>query len=81
MKGTASALKTHMAGSALTVAHCWKVTRTDGTVFGFTDHDQSLTISGTTYTPSSVFSASAVASRMLNPAAPRLLALEANCVR
>lgn len=63
MKGTASALKSHMAGSALTVAHCWKVTRTDGQVYGFTDHDESLIVSGTTYTPSSVFSGSAVATR------------------
>lgn len=63
MKGTASALKTHMAGDALTIAHLWKVTRTDATVYGFTDHDEPITYSGTTYQPSSAFSPSAVATR------------------
>lgn len=32
-----------------TLATCWKVTRRDTTVQGFTDHDADLTISGVTY--------------------------------
>ena len=32
-----------------TLAQCWKVTRTDTTVFAFTDHDADLTVGGVTY--------------------------------
>lgn len=44
-----------------TVATFWQVTRTDGTVFGFTNHDVSKRISGTTYEAASGFNASEVA--------------------
>ena len=30
----------HLAGQATTVCHAWRLTRRDGTVFGFTDHDR-----------------------------------------
>jgi uncharacterized phage protein (TIGR02218 family) len=49
MRSTPSALTTHLAGSAHTIATCWLVTRTDGQVFGFTSHDQDLTIDGVVY--------------------------------
>lgn len=44
MKSTPTALKSHFASQYQTVARCWRVTLKDGTVLGFTDHDQSLTI-------------------------------------
>lgn len=49
MKTVSAALKAHLEGSLLTVCTLWKVTRTDGLVFGFTDHDQNVTFSGITY--------------------------------
>ncbi|MBP0617929.1 DUF2163 domain-containing protein [Jiella mangrovi] len=32
-----------------TLANCWRLTRTDGVVLGFTDHDEALTFEGTTF--------------------------------
>jgi len=49
MKTASTALKAHLAGSTLTTCTLWKVTRTDGHIFGFTDHDQNVTYGGTTY--------------------------------
>lgn len=43
-KTVSSALNTHLQGTVLTPATCWRITRTDGTVEGFTDHDQDITI-------------------------------------
>ena len=33
----------------LTISTCWQITRRDGLVLGFTDHDRALVIDGTTY--------------------------------
>lgn len=33
------------------LCRCWKITRLDGVVFAFTDHDQTLTVDGTSYNP------------------------------
>ena len=43
--------KTHIESGATTLATCWKITRTDAVVFGFTDHDQVLSFGGTDYLP------------------------------
>ena len=43
-----------------TLAQCWKVTRTDTTVFAFTDHDSDLVIGGTTYKSAIGFAPSAI---------------------
>jgi uncharacterized phage protein (TIGR02218 family) len=32
-----------------TICHCWHVTRRDGTVLGFTDHDRDITFDGMTF--------------------------------
>lgn len=37
----------HVARHATTLAHCWRLTRTDGVVLGFTDHDAALSFDGT----------------------------------
>lgn len=63
MRSINPALKTHYAGELRTTCNCWKLTRADGVVMGFTDHDAPLTISGVTYQPSSGFARSAIASR------------------
>jgi len=60
MKTVSSALATHLAGSAHTMATCWLVTRTDAQVFGFTSHDLPLVIGGVTYEASLGIDRSAV---------------------
>jgi uncharacterized phage protein (TIGR02218 family) len=57
------ALQAHYESGATTLATLWKITRTDGEVFGFTDHDAAITYDSVHYSPSSAFDASAVASR------------------
>ena len=42
-------LAAHMAGGASTVCRLWKLTRRDGLVLGFSDHDQDLRIEGQLY--------------------------------
>lgn len=49
MKTISAELQAHLEGTLLTVCTLWRVTRTDGLVFGFTDHDQDVTFSGVTY--------------------------------
>lgn len=43
-----------------TLATCVQITRTDGTVFGFTDHDTNLTVGGVVYASSAGYTASAI---------------------
>jgi uncharacterized phage protein (TIGR02218 family) len=40
------ALAAHLAGGAATLARAWSVTRKDGVVLGFTDHDRDLRFNG-----------------------------------
>ncbi len=40
-----------LGAPAATRATCWKVTRRDGAVFGFTDHDCALAFDGVTFAP------------------------------
>ena len=42
---------------ALTRAHVWRITRRDGAVFGFTDHDAPLAFAGLTCEPAEGLSA------------------------
>lgn len=49
MRTTSAELATHIAGNATTMAVCWKVTRTDAQVFGFTSHDEDIPFEGVTY--------------------------------
>jgi len=51
-----------LAGGATTLCWCWRVTRRDGAVFGFTDHDRDLVVNGLTFEASSGFSASEMSS-------------------
>lgn len=48
-KTVSSGLGTHLARATTSLATCWKVTRADGQVFGFTDADSNLVVSGVTY--------------------------------
>lgn len=49
MKNISSELSAHVGKATTTLATCWKVTRTDGQIFGFTDFSRDLVISGVTY--------------------------------
>lgn len=53
-----AALTAHFSREVTTVCHCWRLTRKDGTVTGFTDHDRRLVISGLAFEPETGFSAS-----------------------
>lgn len=37
------------AADATTLCHCWRLTRRDGAIFGFTDHDRDLAFAGATF--------------------------------
>jgi uncharacterized phage protein (TIGR02218 family) len=53
-------LRDHLSTGATTVARCWAVTRADGTVLGFTDHDRELAFAGLSFRPETGLSALAV---------------------
>ncbi|MDE3017020.1 MAG: DUF2163 domain-containing protein [Pseudomonadota bacterium] len=60
MKTITTQLAAHIAGEVTTLATCWKLTRRDTTVFGFTDHDQDIAFSGVTYKAATGFTPSAI---------------------
>ncbi|MER2520939.1 MAG: DUF2163 domain-containing protein [Bdellovibrionales bacterium] len=60
MKTATTQLAAHIAGEATTLATCWKVTRKDGLVLGFTDHDQDLTVDSLLYQASTGYTRSAI---------------------
>jgi len=62
MKTLPTGLQAHLDDGTTTLAWCWRLTRNDGQVFGFTDHDLPLTFDGTTFTPESGFAASEIRS-------------------
>lgn len=43
--------KAHVESGATTLATCWKLTRRDALVLGFTDHDRTLRVDGVDYAP------------------------------
>lgn len=55
MRTIPEALAAHLAQDATTVCHCWRVTRRDGVVLGFTEHDRDLTLAGTVFRAASGF--------------------------
>lgn len=57
-------LAAHLAQSETTLCHCWKLTRGDGVVLGFTDHDRVLSFDGTDYTPANGLDGSEVPARL-----------------
>jgi len=60
MKSASSQLAAHIAGETTTLATCWKVTRKDGVVFGFTDFDRDLTIDAVVYQARTGYTRSAI---------------------
>jgi uncharacterized phage protein (TIGR02218 family) len=60
MKAIDPGLQAHLDGGATTMALCWKLTRADGAVLGFTEHDLDLGFDGVTYAAATGFSASQI---------------------
>lgn len=55
-----NALLNALRSSNKTLCHAWAITRGDGTVLGFTDHDLELSFDGVSFKPSGGFSAAAL---------------------
>lgn len=60
MKELNPAFAAHIADGTTTLAWCWKITRRDGVVMGFTDHDLQLSFGASDYEPESGFTASEI---------------------
>ena len=58
MKTLPPALQARLASGVTTLAYCWRVTRADGVVLGFTEHDRDLAADGTAFRAGTGFSAS-----------------------
>ena len=58
MKTLPPSLQARLSSGVTTLCHCWRVTRTDGTVLGFTEHDRDVLADGTTFRAGTGFSAS-----------------------
>lgn len=49
MKNLTAAMETALGAEASKLCYCWRIERTDGTVVGFTEHDEDLTFDSVTY--------------------------------
>lgn len=54
-------LKAHVQGGLTTLSHAWSITRKDGVVLGFTDHDRDLAFDGIVFRADTGLSALALA--------------------
>lgn len=63
MKSIPPALAAHLATGATTTCRCWRLTRRDGAVHGFTDHDENLAFDGTTFRAGTGFQGSELEAR------------------
>ena len=61
MKSLTPEFLNHIRSGATTLAFCWRLSLTDGRVFGFTTHDQPLTIEGVVYESENAIAPSAYA--------------------
>lgn len=53
MRTLPAALTTHLAGDVTRITTCWKITRQDEEVFGFTAHDRDIVMGGVTFVAAS----------------------------
>jgi uncharacterized phage protein (TIGR02218 family) len=58
MKSLVPELQAHLESGATTLCWCWRLTRADAVVLGFTDHDRDLVFDGTTFEAAAGFTAS-----------------------
>lgn len=62
MKSLSPEFQAHLDSGTTTLCNCWKLTRRDGVVFGFTDHDEDLTFDDITFEGVAGMNASAIES-------------------
>lgn len=60
MRDIPDALAVHLGQTSTTTCHAWRLTRTDGLVLGFTEHDHELEFDGTVFSAATGFRASEV---------------------
>ncbi|WP_282151489.1 DUF2163 domain-containing protein [Ruegeria atlantica] len=60
MGGNAQGLQAHLQSGMTTTCRCWTIMRSDGQVYGFTDHDMELRFDGLTFKASSGLTAAAI---------------------
>ena len=60
MKSLDANFQAHLESTVQNVCTCWLVTRKDGVVMGFTDHQSDLIVSGVTYKATTGFTASSI---------------------
>jgi uncharacterized phage protein (TIGR02218 family) len=58
MTRLSDAFAAHLKQDVTTLCHCWRLTRRDGAVMGFTDHDRQIVCDGTRFMPETGLSAS-----------------------
>jgi len=64
MRNISTGLAGHLASGATTLCRCWRVTRRDGVVQGFTDHDENLAFDSTTFRAGTGFEGSEIEARL-----------------
>ncbi len=70
MKSASAELISHLAQNSTTLATCWKVKRRDGTILGFTDHDEDIAFDlgdgdgSVTYKAATGYTRSAIANKI-----------------
>jgi uncharacterized phage protein (TIGR02218 family) len=64
MKNIAPDFQEHLASGATTLCWCWRLTRRDGAVLGFTDHDEPVAFASQSYAAATGFTASEVQSTL-----------------
>lgn len=62
MKTVSIAMDAHLKQGATTLTTCWKITRTDGEVFYYTELDEDIVFEGATYKSAAGFNKSAITS-------------------
>lgn len=62
MKNISNELQAALQAEVSTLATCWKMTRRDGAVLGFTDHDKDIVFDGVEFLARSGFTPTAIAS-------------------
>ncbi len=63
MRNIPAGLDAHLATGATTLCSCWRISRRDGVVLGFTDHDENLTFGGTLFRAGTGFEGTEIETR------------------
>lgn len=63
MRNIPEGLAAHLASGATTLCNCWRISRRDGVVLGFTDHDENIFFDGTLFRAGTGFEGTEVESR------------------